>query len=183
MTSPIDKTELLRRLNDGEEQAMGYPAIDDYEDHIDFAATDVLHGWRDSSIGQDETIFADAFANAFRVLVLEEGQQVLRRVGFDKGRYVWRFTGQIVGWTVSSCPVGDLCSPQEDAEEAANDYETGRERWFATAAEAAERAREIVAVAAEHPRRLRVVVRGIELPAPESYEMEEAALTTRGDRK
>lgn len=187
MSSPIDTTELLGRLNDREEQEMGYPAIDDYEDYIDFAATDVLHGWRDDASGdssKDEAMFADAFANAFRVLVLEEGQQVFRRTGFDKRRYVWRQTGHIVGWTVSSCQDGDVASsPDGHDEQTLKVYGSGRERWFATAGEAAERAREIIAVAGGHLKRERVVVRGIELPAPEPLEIEEAAMTTKGDRK
>lgn len=186
MSSPIDTTELLGRLNDREEQAMGYPAIDDYEDYIDFAATDVLHGWRDDASGdssKDEAMFADAFANAFRVLVLEEGQQVFRRTGFDERRYVWSRTGRIVGWTVSSCSVEDVASLAGNDEQAPTVCGAGRERWFAMAAEAAERAREIASVAGEHLKRERVVVRGIELPAPEPLEIEEAAMTTKGDRK
>lgn len=163
MTSPIDMTELLRRLNDTEEQRMAYPVIDDYEDHIDLTATDVLHGWRDDE-ANDEALFADAFANAFRMLVLTGGQDVFRRTGCDEDRWVWQHTGHIAGWTVASYAADGLLEQvDEESKRVVSNYGAGLERWFATATEAVGRAEEIASVADEHCQKVRVVVRGIEV--------------------
>lgn len=164
LASPIDMKELLERLNDREEQRMAYPAIDDYEEQIDLIGTDILHGWRDGEPGAEDELFAHAFANAFRVLVLSEGQQVIRRNGSDGDRWLWEHTGHIAGWTVASYAGDD---PVEQAQEhdktVASYYGADRERWFATASEAAGGASEMVSVAGEHCRKARVVVRGIEV--------------------
>lgn len=167
MIPPVYPTDLLERLNDPGEQEMGYPCIDDLEEHIDLTATDILHGWRDSSAsgsGAPETqLFSDAFANVFRVLVFHTDQQVFRRSGVEEGRWVWRQTGRIVGWTVSSLPEAGFSGSADDLLKERSFYGTGRERWFATAADAADRARELVAVAGEQVHKARVLVRGIEL--------------------
>lgn len=181
MTSRIDAAELTRRLNDPREQKMGYPCIDDLEECIDLTATDVLDGWRDIRACEAE-LFADAFANAFRVLVLAEGQRVFRRTGAEDGRWVWKHTGRIVYWTVASHAEDGLPHPEEDPvnEEIHRD---GYGRWFATAAAASDRARELLAVAGEHARRTRVFVRGIELAASqEADDVESSEELARGER-
>lgn len=93
--------EFLHRMNDPAEQRYSYPCIEQWLEYIDLAATDLLHGWLDE--GRSQECFSGAFADAFGLLVLEEGQHVLRRLEPPPqraGQYAWRWehTGAIVDW-------------------------------------------------------------------------------------
>jgi hypothetical protein len=153
--------ECLRRLNDPEEQARAYPLLDEFEENIDLAGTDILHGWLYSGPhGTDVTgePFADAFANAFRVMVLRRAavgvsgrndvhdvQPVFRRVGWSGSGWVWQHTSVITSWAIEMGVVrGGRVGRLVEVERLLGD-----ERLFPDGAAAWERVRDILTIGGE----------------------------------
>lgn len=169
--------ECLRRLKDPEEQAGAYLLLDEFEEDIDLAGTDILHGWRYSGLHGAEVSgepFADAFANAFRVMVLHREavggsggnsvQPVFRRVGWSGSAWVWQHTSVITSWAIEMSAV--RAGPDRRLVEV--EGLLGDERLFGDGASACERARDILAIGGERGEGLELCIRGLET-AVESY--------------